>query len=120
VHFPPLLLVEVNEVSQWIVPVVLAIGVLIFAAMWLIFPFIVISKCNEILRALRRLDAQSDETGRAVVAENKKIGEHAAAIRSHFEKLNAHVDQMHETENELSKGMQWMIDNWPDRQQSGR
>jgi hypothetical protein len=40
-----------------ILPALLALGAIIIAIFWIIFPFIVISKCNEMIRELKKISS---------------------------------------------------------------
>ncbi len=62
---------------------------IILAFCWLIFPFIVISKCNEILKLLRRID---------------KRGADDSALASQ------QLAQIHDALAETNKALQWMVD----------
>ncbi len=89
--------------------VVLLIGVvgLIIAIAWIVFPFIVVSKCNEMIKLLTRIESLSKS---AILQhpdeENSRTGNKTG------KELLSGVAGIREAGNEISKALQWMIDNW--------
>jgi predicted PurR-regulated permease PerM len=76
-----------NHTGAVIVLLFLVAVAFIIAICWLVFPFIVISKCNELVREAKSVgDIASD-----ILAEQRRANEMAA---------------------ERNKAMQWEIDNW--------
>jgi hypothetical protein len=73
---------------------VIGIFLLLLTAAWIAFPFIVISKANEILKLLRAIDANA--------AGNARIG-------------NGVHQEIAKIREDTTKTLQWMVDNWPER-----
>jgi len=57
-------LAEIDTPGTGAVSVILALFGMLIGIFWLIFPFIVISKANEIIRELKRINSEPSSPGR--------------------------------------------------------
>lgn len=81
--------------------VVFVIGIALAIA-WLIFPFIVISKCNEMISILRRIDERPEISP----TELQTAIDELRIAREALEKIS-------EARNETNAALQWMVNFWP-------
>ena len=86
-----------GEATGALVMLFLGVVGLIIAVSWIVFPFIVISKCNEMIKLLSRIDSRPE------------------LARSDVESIKAPLTSLREAGSEICKGLQWMIDNWSER-----
>jgi hypothetical protein len=115
----PLVLAAADDTGFAILSLIVGIFALILAVAWLIFPFIVISKCNEMIKLLQGISSRSDAAAMASDKASNDLTENISATRRDLRNVAAEIGQMHETENEISKAMQWMVDNWPSGSERG-